>query len=281
MLFRSKYGFKVEERFFAKGIDIMPAILSGQIDIAALSSEGAVSGRANGTPIYTVAGFAKGGVRIVAGADTGIKSIKDLKGKKVGVTRGVIQELMLYAQLDKAGLTWSEQPGRDVQVIFLGFTDLNPALATKQIDAMCQSEPYSSQAINKKFGVEIIKPYDTALGEPIRTMVMTEKLYKDNPDLALRFMKAFVEATALFNKDTALAEKYVRQNMFKGGFSAEDYHDAMDNADFTYDLSAKHIQITTDMMQKYFTKKMAAPPRADEWVKLDLLDKAKAELKVK
>ena len=41
----------------------------------------------------------------------------------------------------------------------------------KQIDAMCQSEPQSSQAIAKKFGVEVMKPYDTPLGEPVRTSV--------------------------------------------------------------------------------------------------------------
>lgn len=35
---------------------------------------------------------------------------------------------------------------------------------------MMQSEPQSSQAINKGFGVEVMKPYDTPIGEPYRTM---------------------------------------------------------------------------------------------------------------
>jgi NitT/TauT family transport system substrate-binding protein len=41
-----------------------------------------------------------------------------------------------------------------VQIIYLGFPDLNQALLGKNIDAIMQSEPYSSQAINKGFGKE-------------------------------------------------------------------------------------------------------------------------------
>ena len=277
----AKYDLKVEERMFPKGPDIMPAIVAGEVDIAALASDGAISGRANGVPIYTVAGFAKGGARLVAGADTGIKDIQGLKGKKVGVTRGGAHELLLYAELEKAGLTWSDKPGKDVQIVFLAFADLNQALAAKQIDAMCQSEPQSSQALNKKFGVEIMKPYNTAMGEPVRLLVMTEKLYNEKKDVAQRVMKCFVEATALFNKDMALAEKYVREQMFKGQISSQDFKDAMDNADYTYDVSPEHIATTTSFMQKYGVGRMAKPPKAAEWVKLDLLQKAKTELKVK
>ena len=276
-----KYGVKVEERMFPKGPDIMPAIVAGEIDIAALASDGAISGRANGVPIVTVAGFAKGGARIVAGTDTGIKAVKDLKGHKVGVTRGGAQELLLLAELEKHGLTWSDKPGKDVQIVYLAFADLNQALAAKQIDAMCQSEPQSSQAINKKFGVEVTKPYDTAMGEPYRLLVMSEKMYNEKKDVAQRVMKCFVEATATFNKDMGLAEKYVREQMFKGQISSQDFKDAMDNADYTYDVSPQHIDTTTGFMQKFGVGRMSKPPKAAEWVKLDLLQKAKADLKVK
>jgi len=275
-----KYNLKVEERMFPKGPDIMPAIVAGEIDIAALASDGAISGRANGVPIVVVAGFAKGGARLVAGADTGITDIQGLKGKKVGVTRGGAQELLLYAELEKAGLTWSDKPGKDVQVVFLAFADLNQALAAKQIDAMCQSEPQSSQAIGKKFGVEIMKPYNTRMGEPVRLLVMTEKMYNEKKDVAQRLMKCFVETTALFNKDMNLAEKYVREQMFKGQISPQDFKDAMDNAAYTVDVTLEHIDITTEFMNKYGVGRMARPPKAAEWVKLDLLQQAKSALNV-
>jgi NitT/TauT family transport system substrate-binding protein len=276
-----KYNLKVEERVFPKGIDIIPAIIAGEIDIAASAADAAIAGRASGAPVYVVAGFAKGGARIVAQAGSTIRSVKDLKGKKVGVARGGAQELLLMAELEKFGLSWSDKPGKDVLIVYLAFADLNQALAAKQIDAMCQSEPQSSQAINKKFGIEILKPYDTPMGEPIRALVMTEKMYNEKRDVAERTMMCFVEATTLFNRDMKLAEKYVREIMFKGQISSEDFRDAMDNADYTYDISVDHIDITTRLMQKYGVGRMAKPPRAADWVKLDLLQKAKATLKVK
>lgn len=274
-----KYNLKVEERTFPKGPDIMPAIIAGEIDIAALASDGAISGRANGVPIYAVAGFAKGGARIIAGSDSGIKNMKGFKGKKIGVTRGGMQELLLYAELEKAGLSWSEKPGKDVQIIFLAFADLNQALAGKQIDGMCQSEPQSSQAINKKFGVEILKPYNTPIGEPLRVLTMTEKMYNEKRDIAQRVLNCFVETTMLFKRDDALAEKYVVNQMFKGQLTAQDYQDAMSNAKFTYDISYTDIDATTQMMNRYGVGKMVNPPRAAEWVRNDLLQRAKTTLK--
>ena len=151
-------GIKVEERIFAKGLDIMQAIIAGELDVGATASEAAISGRASGAPIYVVAGFATGGARLVGRPDAGIRSVRDLKGKKVGVNRGSIQEVLLMAELQKAGLSSDPAPGKDVQIVFLSYPDLNQALMGRNIDAMMQSEPQSSQAINKGFGVEIIIP---------------------------------------------------------------------------------------------------------------------------
>lgn len=276
-----KYNLVIEERMFAKGLDILPATIAGEIDIAASALDAAVAGRASGVPIYVVAGFAKGGARIVVRPDLNIKTIADLKGKKVGVARGGAQELLLYAELAKYNLTWSDQPGKDVQIFFMPFADLNQALMQKNIDAISQSEPQSSQAINKGYGVELLKPYDTPLGEPVRALVMTEKMYNEKRDVAERVLKLFVEATKTFQDDPKLAEKYVREQMFKNQISEQDYQDAMSNASFTYDISLEHAQITADLMKKYGVGKLATVPQAKDWVRLDLLDKAKKELKVK
>ena len=276
-----KCGIKVEERIFAKGLDVMQAILAGELDVGTTASEAAISGRAKGAPIYVVAGFAKGGARLVARPDTGIKAVRDLKGKKVGVTRGGIQEVLLMAELQKAGLTADPAPGKDVQIIYLAYADLNQALLGKNIDAMMQSEPQSSQAINKGFGVEVIKPYDTPIGEPVRTMVMTEKFYATRRPVAEKFMRCFVMATNAFIKDRALAEKYVRDVVFKGQITKDDFDDAISNSPYTYDITPEHIQTTTDIMVKTGVGRMDKPPVAKDWVKTDLLDGAKKSLNIK
>ncbi|MGW8394510.1 ABC transporter substrate-binding protein [Pseudoduganella sp. HUAS MS19] len=276
-----KCGIKVEERVFAKGLDVMSAILAGELDVGATASEAAISGRAGSAPIYVVAGFAKGGARLVGRSDLNLKSIKDLKGKKVGVTRGGIQEVLLLAELQQAGLTVSEQPGKDVQTVLLAYADLNQALLGKHIDAMMQSEPQSSQAINKGYGTEILKPYNTPIGEPIRTMVMTEKFYKERRPLAEKFMRCFVEATKTFIDQPATAEKYVRETVFKGQITSDDFQDAIGNSPYSYDVTPEHIQVTTDTMVKTGVGKMSRPPVARDWVKTDLLEQAKKSLGVK
>jgi len=276
-----KCGIKVEEHVFAKGLDVMQAIIAGELDVGTTASEAAISGRAKGAPIYVVAGFAKGGARLVARPDTGIKAVRDLKGKKVGVTRGGIQEVLLMAELQKAGLTADPAPGKDVQIIYLAYADLNQALLGKNIDAMMQSEPQSSQAINKGFGIEVIKPYDTPIGEPVRTMVMTEKFHDTKRPVAEKFMRCFVMATNAFIKDRALAEKYVREVVFKGQITKDDFDDAISNSPYSYDITPAHIQTTTDIMVKTGVGRMTKPPVATQWVKTDLLDDAKKSLNIK
>jgi NitT/TauT family transport system substrate-binding protein len=276
-----KYHLRIEERVFPKGIDIIPAIIAGDIDIAASAIDGAIAARAAGVPIYIVAGFARGGARIVGRSDMKWHSIADLKGKKVGVPRGGAQELVLLAELGKYNLTYSENPGKDVQIVYLAYADLNEALLSRNVDAISQSEPQSSQAISKGYGGEIVKPYDTPLGEPVRTLIMTDKMYTTQRDVAERVMKCFVEATKYFIEHPDVAEQYVREKMFKGQLSSGDYRQAIENSPFSYDVTLEQVQVSTDMMVKYGIAKMTKPPVAKDYVRLDMLEKAKKELNAK
>ena len=276
-----KYGLDLQETVFPKGIDIFPALVKGEVDIAASAADAAIANRAAGGQVYVVAGFAKGGARMVSRADLALKTTAELKGRKVGVARGGAQELLLLAELAKAGLTWSDKEGKDVQIVYLPFADLNQALLQKQLDAICQSEPQSSQAINKGFGKEMYKPYGTPLGEPVRVLVMTERLYREKPAVAQKVLECFVDSTRAFIQDPAAAEKFVVEQMFKGQITAQDFRDAISNSPYSYDVTAEHIQVTTDLMVKYGVGKLTAPPKAADWVKLDLLQQAKAKLGVK
>jgi NitT/TauT family transport system substrate-binding protein len=271
-------GIRVEEHVFAKGLDVMQAIVAGELDVGATSSEAAISGRAGGAPIYVVAGFARGGARLVARPEAAVRTLRDLKGKRIGVTRGGIQEVLLMAELQKAGLSAAAAPGKDVQLIYLGYADLNQALLGRHIDAMMQSEPQSSQAINKGFGVEVLKPYDTPIGEPVRTMVMTETFYTNRRPVAEKFMRCFVQATSTFLRDRALAEKYVRDVVFKGQLTQDDFVDAIGNSPYSFDITPAHIQVTTDTMMQTGVGRMSKPPVATTWVRTDLLDAARKSL---
>ncbi|MBS0659856.1 MAG: ABC transporter substrate-binding protein [Verrucomicrobia bacterium] len=276
-----KYNLKIEERFFAKGIDIIPAFVAGEVDISASAMDGSISGRAGGAPIYVVAGFSQGGSRIVARTDLPeIKTMKDFKGRKIAVARGGAQEIGLLAELDKVGLSWSDQSGKgDVQIVYMNYADIALGLTVKGADGACQSEPQSTQLISKGIAREILKPYDTPMGKMPRSFAMTEKLYKEKPDVALRVMKCFVEATRKFIDDTALAEKYVCEQVFKGQLTPQEFREAMSNAEYIYDLKLEEVQVMVDYMVKLGIGKLPSPaPKAADFVRLDLLAKAKAEL---
>ena len=121
----------------------------------------------------------------------------------------------------------------------------------------------------------------TPMGEPIRALVITEKMYNTRKAVAEKFMQCFVEATKTFIEKPEVAEKYVIEKMFKGQITPQDFKDAIGNSPYTYDITPEHIQITTDMMQKYGVGRMEKPPKATDWVKLDLLNDAKKALNIK
>jgi NitT/TauT family transport system substrate-binding protein len=273
-------GIRVEEKLFAKGLDVMQAIIAGELDVGATASEAAIQGRAGGAPIIVVAGFARGGARLVARPGVQITGVAQLKGKQVGVTRGSIQEVLLMAELARHGLSADATGRKDVQLVYLPYPDLNGALLGKQIDAMMQSEPQSSQAINGGFGVEVLKPYATPIGEPVRTLVMTERFYRERRPLAEKFMRCFVQATSTFIARPALAEEYVRGTMFKGQLSGADFRAAIANAPYAYDITPGHIQITTDVMVSTGVGRLGRPPLAQDWVRTDLLAAAKRSLNI-
>jgi NitT/TauT family transport system substrate-binding protein len=276
-----KYGLKIEETIFAKGIDIYPAVAADKIDVAASAADGAIAARGNGVPLIVVAGFSSGGARIVTKAGSPIRTVADLRGKRVATAKGGAHELLLLASLEKAGLTWwnSSDPN-DVELVMMGYGELNQALATGQVDAICQSEPQAALLIAGGIGEELHKPYDTAVGVPIRTLVMSEKLYTQRRDVAERVVRLLVEATEMFRANPALAQKYIRETVFEGKLTVGEYQGAMDNAEFSTDLTAGHVQSTTDMMTRYGLGRMARSPVANDWVKLDLLAKAKRDVRV-
>jgi len=55
----------------------------------------------------------------------------------------------------------------------------------------------------------------------------------------------------------------------------------MGNEAFTYDITAEQVKITADLMTKYGVGKMSRTPKAEEFVKLDLLQEAKRAAGVK
>lgn len=88
----------------------------------------------------------------------GIKSIKDLKGKKVGVEIGLVEHLLLLDGLKKAGLSEA-----DVTLVNTKTNDTPQVLASGEVAAIGAWQPVSGQAMRALPGS---KPIHTSADQP-------------------------------------------------------------------------------------------------------------------
>jgi ABC-type nitrate/sulfonate/bicarbonate transport system substrate-binding protein len=140
-----------------------------------------------------------------------IKDPAALKGKKVGISRlGGVSDAAIRFALDRWGLV----PDKDVAIIQVGGEiEEMIALQNKAVDAAVLSEPIASVAL--KSGSVLL--YDLSRLDVQYTMhgFGTKKSYiRDNRDVVIRFMKAYLEGIYVFktNKELALnvLKKYTR-----------------------------------------------------------------------
>ena len=123
-------------------------------------------------------------------ADSGaIKSIADLKGKRVGAAGGPGSggEFFVSKALEQADLTI-----RDVELMNIGNADMPAALEAKSIDAALLSSPFSDQAIGS--GNAVVLAQDFTPGLMTVAFVASGKFIKERPQAAERFVLALAEA---------------------------------------------------------------------------------------
>lgn len=82
-------------------------LLNGSsVDFGSTAGAAALIGKANGNPIKSIYVYSKPEwTALVTRPDSGIKTVADLKGKKVAVTRGTDPHIFLLRVLEQNGLT--------------------------------------------------------------------------------------------------------------------------------------------------------------------------------
>lgn len=133
--------------------------------------------------------------------DSQIQSVKDLKGKKIGVTQtGSTFHYMAGRLLEKYGLSLS-----DVEIAPLGkLSALNETLKSKQVDAVLTAEPNISYILNEGYG-KVIANVGDEIDYQISAIFFSQK-FADDKDAAVRFMKAYAKATRYYY-DAVLVKK--------------------------------------------------------------------------
>jgi sulfonate transport system substrate-binding protein len=115
---------------------------SGAIDIGSTAGLAAVLGKANGNPIRTVYIFSRPEwTALVVRKDSPLKTVADLKGKKIAATKGTDPYLFTLRALHTAGLSRD-----DVEIVNLQHPDGRTALVNGQVDAWAGLDPHMAAA---------------------------------------------------------------------------------------------------------------------------------------
>jgi NitT/TauT family transport system substrate-binding protein len=134
-------GVDVEFEWFDY-VPSMDAFSAGKIDAVCMTNGDALVVGATGgkSVMILVNDYSNGNDMIVA--KPGITSLKDLKGKKIGVEVGFVDHLLLLNGLEKAGIKES-----DVTLVNTKTNETPQVLASGDVDAIGAWQPSSGQAM--------------------------------------------------------------------------------------------------------------------------------------
>jgi sulfonate transport system substrate-binding protein len=141
-------GIEVKWVEFSSGPPMMEAMNVGSIDYGAVGDSPPVFAQAAGGAIVYAAGQPiTNGQGILVPQNSAIRSIADLKGKRIGFTKGSSAHNIVVQTLEKAGLTYS-----DITPVYLTPPDAGPAFANGSIDAWSIWDPYFAIGVVKQNG---------------------------------------------------------------------------------------------------------------------------------
>ena len=268
----------VENGFFKEaGLNVEAVRFASPSQIAEAMVAGRIHGSANGTASAAL-GLAEivspGLLKIVCSnpanykhvldeflvpIDSTVKSIKDLKGKKVACGPGIQNIVLTKIMLEKNGIT-------DVTPIELPVGQHVPALAAGQIDAVYTLEPTGTVGTIKKLTrvleTGVISKY--VLDDPEApwfggTASVTTTLIKERPEAVRKYVAAYAKGVDYVQKNPDQA----RQAMEKYTSIDKEIAQAVPLANFVmynqftdYDIAAfqKFFDVFTD--KKIFTQKV-------------------------
>jgi sulfonate transport system substrate-binding protein len=136
-------GYKVVWTEFPSGPPLLEALNVGAIDFGNTGEAPPVFAQAAGAPIQYVAYEppAPKGEAILVPKDSPLKSVADLKGKKVALNKGSNVHYLLVKALEKAGVKYSE-----IEPAFLAPADARAAFERGAVDAWVIWDPFQAAA---------------------------------------------------------------------------------------------------------------------------------------
>ena len=164
-------GIAVKWVEFSSGPPMLEAMNVGSVNYGAVGDSPPVFAQAAGAAIVYAAGQPiTNGQGILVPSNSPIRSIADLKGKRVGFTKGSSAHNIVVQTLEKAGLTYA-----DITPVYLTPPDAGPAFANGSIDAWSIWDPYFAIGETRQNGRILVNASD---------ITKTNSFYIANRDFA-------------------------------------------------------------------------------------------------
>jgi len=164
-------GIEVNWTEFSSGPPMMEAMNAGSIDYGAVGDTPPVFAQAAGAAIVYAAGQPiTNGQGILVPQDSVIRSISDLKGKRIGFTKGSSAQNVVVQTLEKVGLTYG-----DITPVYLTPPDGGAAFSNGSIDAWAIWDPYFAIGEVKQHGRVLVNAHE---------ITKTNSFYIANRDFA-------------------------------------------------------------------------------------------------
>jgi sulfonate transport system substrate-binding protein len=156
---------------FSSGPPMMEAMNAGSIDFGQVGDTPPIFAQAANANIVYVAGSPiTNGQGILVPASSTIRTIADLRGRRIGFAKGTSAHNVLIATLEKAGLTYE-----DITPVYLSPPDAGPAFANGSIEAWAIWDPYFAIGEKRQNGRILVNAYEVA---------KTNSFYLANRDFA-------------------------------------------------------------------------------------------------
>ena len=174
----------------------MQQMVARQVDMGTYAGPSFIIGHAKGD-LIAIAKIEYVGktARVMARADLGLKTVADLRGKKVANQTGSsIGNIFVDQVAPKAGLNKG-----DFQEVRMNVNDMVAAMAAKTVDAMVNVEPYNAIAEDEGLANSLVDYYD--FDKVPVFMAATPEFIDKNPDAVVGYLKAWLEVAKDFKEE--------------------------------------------------------------------------------
>lgn len=278
----------IEKQWFKEeGVDVvfewfdyvasMDAFAAGKLDAVAMTNGDALVTGATGAKsvMILINDYSNGNDMVVA--SPGIDSLKDLKGKKIGVEIGFVGHLLLLNGLEKNGMTEA-----DVELVNVPTNETPQVLASGEVDAIVAWQPSSGQALTLVPGS---KPVYTSADEPgliYDVLSVSPESLAARRDDWKKVLKVWYKAVA-YLKDPKTREDAVKIMASRVGLEPAEYKSFIDGTNIlTLDEAKKFMPKAEGFTSLHGSSKIAddfnvankvyeAPQDIDAYIDLSLM----------